>query len=78
MLNVCQRFAITRSISSAPRLRKPVVYSRQPASVYSCHHLSTSPPAFCEDFFRNISRRWIFNETDRLNERYVKFRPTEL
>ncbi|KAJ5135715.1 Mitochondria protein Fmp29 [Penicillium bovifimosum] len=47
-------------------------------SLSSRHHLSTSPPTFCEELFRNTSRRWIFNETDRLNERYVKFRPTEL
>jgi aminoglycoside phosphotransferase (APT) family kinase protein len=47
-------------------------------SVSSRHHLSTSPQALHEEFFRNTSRRWIFNETDRLNERYVKFRPTEL
>ncbi|KAL4896051.1 putative mitochondria protein Fmp29 [Aspergillus ambiguus] len=44
----------------------------------SRRHLSTSPPAPHEEFFRNTSRRWIFNETDRLNERFVKFRPTEL
>ncbi|KAJ0417875.1 kinase-like domain-containing protein [Aspergillus carlsbadensis] len=31
-----------------------------------------------EEFFRNTSRRWIFNEPDRLNERYVKFRTAEL
>ncbi|KAI1831019.1 hypothetical protein DTO006G1_7914 [Penicillium roqueforti] len=47
-------------------------------SASSRNHLSTSPPAFREEFFQNTSRRWIFNETDRLNERYVKFRPTEL
>ncbi|OQE40809.1 hypothetical protein PENCOP_c005G08983 [Penicillium coprophilum] len=44
----------------------------------SFHHLSTSSPALREEFVRNTSRRWIFNETDRLNERYVKFQPTEL
>ncbi|KAL2785945.1 hypothetical protein BJX66DRAFT_328911 [Aspergillus keveii] len=31
-----------------------------------------------EEFFRDTSRRWIFNEPDRLNERYVKFQPAEL
>ncbi|PYI31373.1 putative mitochondria protein Fmp29 [Aspergillus indologenus CBS 114.80] len=47
-------------------------------SVSSRHHLSTSPPALHEELFRNTSRRWIFNETDRLNERFVKFQPAEL
>ncbi|KAJ9482517.1 hypothetical protein VN97_g10918 [Penicillium thymicola] len=70
MVNFLQRLAITRSISSAPYLRKPLVCSKQPAiSASSRSHLSTSPPAFREDFFQNTSRRWIFNETDRLNER---------
>ncbi|KAJ5888061.1 hypothetical protein N7495_008102, partial [Penicillium taxi] len=74
-----QRLAITRSLSSALCLRKPLVCSRQPAiSVSSHHHLSTSPLAFREELFRNTSRRWKFNETDRLSEKYVKFQPTEL
>ncbi|KAL5342481.1 kinase-like domain-containing protein [Aspergillus crustosus] len=47
-------------------------------SASSRHHLSTSLTTPHEEFFRNTSRRWIFNETDRLNERFVKFRPTEL
>ncbi|OGM48773.1 hypothetical protein ABOM_003006 [Aspergillus bombycis] len=29
-------------------------------------------------FFENTSRRWIFNEAERLKERYVEFNPTEL
>ncbi|KAJ5589614.1 hypothetical protein N7537_012292 [Penicillium hordei] len=79
MVNSFQRLAITRSISSAPYLRKHLVCSRQPTiSTSSRNHLSTSPPAFRKEFFQNTSRRWIFNETNRLNERYVKFRPTEL
>ncbi|KAF7718705.1 Uncharacterized protein PECH_001486 [Penicillium ucsense] len=47
-------------------------------SVSSRPHLFTSSQALNEEFFRNTSRRWIFYETNRLNERYVKFRPTEL
>ncbi|EAU34897.1 predicted protein [Aspergillus terreus NIH2624] len=79
MVKFMQRLASARSISSIPCFYKPRVSYKQPAiSATSCHHLSTSPPAHREDFFRNTSRRWIFNETDRLSERYVKFRPTEL
>ncbi|CAP99407.1 Altered inheritance of mitochondria protein [Penicillium chrysogenum] len=74
MVKFFRRLAISPSVSSAPCLRRPLICS----SASSRHHLSTSPPAFREEYFRNTSRRWIFNETDRLNERYVKFRPTEL
>ncbi|KAJ5551192.1 Mitochondria protein Fmp29 [Penicillium sp. DV-2018c] len=78
MVTPSRSFAIPRNISSALRLRKPLVCSGQPVPISSRQHLSTAPPAGHEEFFRNTSRRWIFNETDRLNERYVKFRPTEL
>ncbi|CAG7918334.1 unnamed protein product [Penicillium olsonii] len=79
MVNSFQRLAITRSISSAPCLRKLLVCSRQPVMPASSrNHLFISPPAFREEFFQDTLLRWIFNETDRLNERYVKFRPTEL
>ncbi|KAJ9273664.1 hypothetical protein DTO212C5_298 [Paecilomyces variotii] len=79
MVTFPQRFTIARSVSHIPCFCKPWVCFGQPAiSVSSRHHLSTSPPALHEEFFRNTSRRWIFNETDRLNERFVKFRPTEL
>ncbi|KAJ5491661.1 kinase-like domain-containing protein [Penicillium diatomitis] len=79
MVNFLRRLTIARSISPLPCFRKPWFCSEQPAmSVSSRHHLSTSPQALNEEFFRNTSRRWIFDETDRLNERYVKFRPTEL
>ncbi|OJJ43571.1 hypothetical protein ASPZODRAFT_73818 [Penicilliopsis zonata CBS 506.65] len=44
----------------------------------SRHHLSATPQAFHEEFFRNTSQRWIFNENDRLKERYARFRPAEL
>ncbi|CRL22961.1 Protein kinase-like domain [Penicillium camemberti] len=50
----------------------------QPPMPGSSHHFSTSSQAFREEFFQNTSRRWIFNEADRLGERYVKFRPAEL
>lgn len=79
MAKFIQRLAIARSISPIPCFRQPWLGSEQPAmSAASCHHFSTSPVAHREEFFQNTSRRWIFNETDRLNERYVKFRPTEL
>ncbi|PLB54903.1 hypothetical protein P170DRAFT_398674 [Aspergillus steynii IBT 23096] len=39
---------------------------------------SRSQAALHEDFFRNTSRRWIFKETDRLKERYVRVQVTEL
>ncbi|KAL3474602.1 kinase-like domain-containing protein [Aspergillus californicus] len=44
------------------------------ASQTACSALSLAH----ETFFKNTSRRWIFNEKDRLAERYVKFNPTEL
>ncbi|KAJ6104056.1 Mitochondria protein Fmp29 [Penicillium sp. IBT 18751x] len=39
---------------------------------------SVAAQTLCERLFQNTSRRWIFNENDRLRERYVKFQPTEL
>ncbi|CAG7921350.1 unnamed protein product [Penicillium olsonii] len=47
MVNSFQRLAITRSISSAPCLRKLLVCSRQPVMPASSrNHLFISPPAF--------------------------------
>ncbi|KAJ5240134.1 kinase-like domain-containing protein [Penicillium chermesinum] len=79
MVVFLQRLTITRSVTNIRWCRKPWACSGQPAiSVSSGRRLSTSPLVHCEEFFQNTSRRWIFNEADRLNERYVKFRPTEL
>ncbi|RDW58557.1 Altered inheritance of mitochondria protein [Aspergillus mulundensis] len=79
MVTFPQRLAIARSASHIPYFRDPWICSKQSAvTVPTRHHLSTSPPALPDEFFRNTSRRWIFNETDRLKERFVKFRPTEL
>ncbi|KAL4808109.1 kinase-like domain-containing protein [Aspergillus unguis] len=71
-----QRPFIARNVLHIPCLYKLSVCSKLAISVPS-RHLSTSQPAE-EELFRNTSRRWIFNETDRLNERFVKFRPREL
>ncbi|KAK6810576.1 hypothetical protein RU639_013675 [Aspergillus parasiticus] len=76
MVEFLQRLIITRSISTLSCFRKPRFCYEQPAM--SVSRLSTTPQALNEEFFRNTSRRWIFDETDRLNERYVKFRPREL
>ncbi|KAE8130873.1 kinase-like domain-containing protein [Aspergillus pseudotamarii] len=76
MVKFRQRLIISRSISTLPCFRKPRFCYEQPAM--SVPRLSTTPQALHEEFFRNTSRRWIFDETDRLNERYVKFRPREL
>ncbi|GAB1197527.1 hypothetical protein APSETT444_006823 [Aspergillus pseudonomiae] len=78
MVNFLQRLTIARSTPTLPCLRKQWFSYKQPAIFVSRHHLSTSPRALHEEFFRNTSRRWIFNETDRLSERYIKFRPSEL
>ncbi|KAE8399074.1 kinase-like domain-containing protein [Aspergillus pseudonomiae] len=78
MVNFLQRLTIARSTPTLPCLRKQWFSYKQPAISVSRHHLSTSPRALHEEFFRNTSRRWIFNETDRLSERYIKFRPSEL
>ncbi|KAL4886879.1 hypothetical protein BJY04DRAFT_176750 [Aspergillus karnatakaensis] len=70
-----QQFTKVRQVSHILSFWKPWVYS----SLTSRRHLSTTcPRAHHEEFYRNTSRRWIFNEVDRLNERFVKFRPTAL
>lgn len=60
MVKFLQRLTMARSISHLPCFHKPWVFSEQLAmSVSSRHHLSTSPPALHEEFFRNTSRRWM-------------------
>ncbi|KAJ5927863.1 kinase-like domain-containing protein [Penicillium verhagenii] len=77
MVMFSQRLTIARSVTHIPSFRKPWACSKQHTTcISSRNHLSTNP--LHEEFFRNTSRRWVFNETDRLSERYVKFRPTEL
>ncbi|KAE8151707.1 kinase-like domain-containing protein [Aspergillus avenaceus] len=76
MVNFLQRLTIARSISALPRFHKPWFWYEQAAGSIFRHHFSTEARTLCEDFFRNTSRRWMY--ADRLNERYVKFRPREL
>ncbi|KAF7589600.1 hypothetical protein BBP40_004060 [Aspergillus hancockii] len=39
---------------------------------------SSSNSTYYDAFFKNTSRRWIYNEAERLKERYVEFNPIEL
>ncbi|EAW07591.1 phosphotransferase enzyme family protein [Aspergillus clavatus NRRL 1] len=49
-----------------------------PFHVRHMHHHTPRSSAPCESFFKNTSRRWIFNEEKRLQERYVEFNVPEL
>ncbi|KAE8377771.1 kinase-like protein [Aspergillus bertholletiae] len=42
------------------------------------HSRSSSNSTYHDALFKNTSRRWIYNEVERLKERYVKFDPIEL
>ncbi|KAE8343869.1 hypothetical protein BDV24DRAFT_172510 [Aspergillus arachidicola] len=46
-------------------------------SIPSCFRWSSNSTRY-DALFKNTSRRWIYNEAERLKERYVEFNPAEL